>query len=89
MGRSLSDHYVVLCEVRLVGTWIRSRYVVDEARIIRSEKLRENQYRDLYTRSFEGKRVEWDGENKVEHMAESAREMCSSVTVGGESPMSV
>ena len=40
MGQSLSDHYVVLCNVRLVRTWIKSRQVVVGARRIRSEKLR-------------------------------------------------
>ena len=53
-------------------------------RRIRSEKLREHQYRDEYARSFEGKGVEWDGDDNVEHMweqvkwtmVESARELC-------------
>ena len=60
---------------------------MDGARRIRSEKLRKHQYREEYTRSLEGKRVEWDGENIVEHMwkqvkqaiVESAREVCGSV----------
>ena len=43
--RGLSDHHVVLCEVRLVGTWIKKRAVVVRARRIRSEKLREHHYR--------------------------------------------
>ena len=38
MGRVLSDHHVVLCEAKLVGEWSK---VVDEARRIKSEKLRE------------------------------------------------
>ena len=29
MGRGISDHHVVLCKVRLVGTWIKRREVVD------------------------------------------------------------
>ena len=40
------------------------------ARRIRSEKLRENQYREGYARSLEGKRVEWDVDNNIEHMWE-------------------
>ena len=40
------------------------------ARRIRSEKLRENQYREGYARSLEGKEVEWSGDNSVEHMYE-------------------
>ena len=35
---------------------------------IRSEKLREHQYREGYARTLEGKGVEWDGDNKVEHI---------------------
>ena len=51
MGRGLSDHYVVLCKVRLVGAWIMRREVVVGARRIRSENLREHQYREGYVRS--------------------------------------
>ena len=43
MGRGLSDHYVVLCKVRLVGAWIKRREVVVRAMRIRSEKPREHQ----------------------------------------------
>ena len=28
MGASLSDHHVVMCKVRLVGTWIKRREMV-------------------------------------------------------------
>ena len=41
MGRDISDHHV-LCKVRLVGPWIKRREIVDGARKIRSEKLREH-----------------------------------------------
>ena len=58
MGHDLSDHYVVLCKFRLVGAWITRIEVVVEARRIRSEKLREHQYREGYVRSLEGKGVE-------------------------------
>ena len=52
------------------------------SRRIRSEKLKEHQYRERYTRSFEEKGIEWDGDN-VKHMwervkwamTESAREV--------------
>ena len=46
MGRGLSDHHIVLCKVRLEGAWIKRRKVLVGARRIRSEKLRENQYRE-------------------------------------------
>ena len=72
IGRGISDYHVVLCKVRLVGTRIKRRVVVDGARI-RSEKLREHQYREEYARSLEGKRVERDGENNVEHMWEQVK----------------
>ena len=46
MGQGLSDHHVVFCKVRLLWTWIKRREVVDGTRRIRSEKLREHQYRE-------------------------------------------
>ena len=45
MGCDLSDHYVVLSKVRLVGAWIKRREVVVGAKRIRSEKLRKYRYR--------------------------------------------
>ena len=42
MEHGLSDDYVELCKVRLVGTWIKMREVVVGATRIRSEKLREH-----------------------------------------------
>ena len=94
MVRGLSDLHVVLCKVRLVGTWIKNRNVVVEARRIRSEKLREHQKREDYDRSLEEKRVEWDGDDNVEHiweqvkraMVETAREVYGSVRIGGKNP---
>ena len=43
---------MVLCKVRLVGAWIKKREVVVEARRIRSEKLREDRYREGYAKSL-------------------------------------
>ena len=48
--------------------WIKRREIVNRVRRIRSEKLREYQFREEYARPLEGKRVEWDGENNIEHM---------------------
>ena len=67
---------------------------MDGPKKIRSEKLREHQYREEYARSLEGKRVEWDGNNNVAHMweqvkqamVESAREVYGSVQVGSRNP---
>ena len=44
---------------------IKGREVVVGGRRVRSEKLREHQYREGYARSLEGKRVEWNGDNNV------------------------
>ena len=68
MDEAPPDHYVVLCKVRLVGAWIKMREVVVGARRVRSEKLREHQYREEYARTLEGEGVEWDGNDNVEHM---------------------
>ena len=70
---------------------------MDRARRIRSEKLRENQYKEEYARSLEGKRVEWDEEKNVKNMweqvkramVESARVVFGLVRVGGGNPKSV
>ena len=43
------------------------------ARGIRSEKLREHQYREGYARSLEGKGAEWEGDNNVENMWEQVK----------------
>ena len=52
MGRDLSNHHIVLCKVRLAGVWIIRKEVVNGARKIRSEKLREHQYREGYATSL-------------------------------------
>ena len=62
------NHHVLLCKVKLVGAWIKGREVVVGARRIRSEKLRENWYREKYARSLEGKTVEGDDDDNVKHM---------------------
>ena len=49
MGQGLSDYHVILCKVKLVGAWIKSRKVLIWARRIRSEKLKE-QYMEGYAR---------------------------------------
>ena len=38
LGRGLSGHHVVLCKIRLVGTWIKRREVENESTRIRGEK---------------------------------------------------
>ena len=55
LGCCLSDHHVLLCKVRLVGAWIKRREVVVGARRIRSEKLREHQYKEGYASLLRGR----------------------------------
>ena len=66
--RGMGRGHVILCQVRLLGAWIKRREVVDGARRIRSEKRREHQYREGYAGSLKEKRVEWNEENNVMHM---------------------
>ena len=64
------------------------------ARMMRSEKLREQHYREGYVRCLENKRTEWDGERNVEYMWNQiklavfgvAREVCGSVRVEEKNP---
>ena len=63
IGHGLSDHHVDLCKVWLVGAWIKRSEVVAGAKRIKSEKLRDQEYRERYARSLEEKGVEWDGDN--------------------------
>ena len=53
MGRGFSDHHVVLCKVMLVRTWIKRRDGIVSTMRIRSEKMREHQYREGYVRGNE------------------------------------
>ena len=57
MGQGFSDHYVVLCKVRLVGVGacIKRREVVVGARRITSEKQKEHQYKEGYAGFLEGR----------------------------------
>ena len=70
MLRYVQDMRVV---TGMVGAWIKRKEVVVRTRRIRREKLREYQYREGYVRSFEGKGVEWNGSNNIEHMSEQVK----------------
>ena len=48
--------------------WIKRSEVVYGPRRTRSGEMRDHQYREGYARSLEGKRIERDRENNVEHM---------------------
>ena len=55
MGRSLSNHHVVL--IKVSGAGIKKRGVGKGAKRIRSEKLRENQYKIAYAECLFNKKV--------------------------------
>ena len=46
---------------------------MEDVRKIRSEKLREYQYREGCGRSLEAKGIEWDGVYNVDHMWEQVK----------------
>ena len=73
--RSLSDHRVVLCKVRLVDAWIKRRELVIGARGIISEKLREHQYIEGYASCLECKRVEWKEDDNVKQIWEQVKRL--------------
>ena len=97
IGRGLSYHHVLLYKVTFVKSLIKRREVVDGARRIRSEKLREHKCKEGYAMSVDVMRVELDRENNVGRMwewvqlamIERAREVCDSVRLGGKNPKSV
>ena len=59
---------MVLCKVKLVGTWIKRREMVVGARRIIREKLKGDEYKDEQTWSLEGRRVGREGDDNVDHM---------------------
>ena len=90
MGLALSDHHVVLCKDRLVGAWIKRTEIVNWARRISSEKLKEHQCIDVCAKCLENKRVEWyehrNAEEVKQAMVDSAKEVYGSVRVGEKNP---
>ena len=72
-----------------MGAWVKGREAINRARKIRSEELREHQYRGGYDRCFENKIVEWNEDSNVEQvweqvkwaMVENIREVFRSVMV--------
>ena len=50
---------MVLRKDRLVGAWTKRREMVVGAKRTRSEKLKEDQYREGYVRFIEGSRRRW------------------------------
>ena len=58
MGGCFSDHHTALYKIRWKGEWIKGKDMVNVARMIRGEKLREHQYIEGNTRCLESKNVE-------------------------------
>ena len=54
----LSDHYVVLCKIKLVGTWMERKVIRKEVGKIKSEKFSEQGNKDKYVRTLASKSVE-------------------------------
>ena len=66
MRRSLSDHKVARCKVRLVGEWFKRREVVIRVMMIKNVKLREHQRIEGYACCIESKKVELGEGRNVE-----------------------
>ena len=74
----------------MLGAWTKSTEVLNGARRIISEKLKENHYREGDVRCIETKRVEWDKESNDEHLwqhvkrgnVDKTREVYGPVRVG-------
>src|SRR5678816_1653157 len=57
LGLGLSDHYVVLCKIKLVGAWMERKVIRKEVGKIKSEKLSEQGNKDKYVRTLASKSV--------------------------------
>jgi hypothetical protein len=89
LGMGISDHYVVLCKIRLVGVWMERKMDRKKVGRIKSEMLNEQSYRDKYERTLLSKSVvcEQNGIEQIwthlkEALVNSAREICGSAKVG-------
>src|SRR5678815_1875678 len=87
----LSDHYAVLCKIKLVGAWIKREVIRKEVGRIMSEKLNEQGNKDNYLRAFANKSVEceqveteqiWKQIKKA--VVSSAKEVCGCAKVGSK-----
>src|SRR5678815_5157894 len=91
LGMGLSDHYVVLCKIKLVGAWTERKVIQKEVGKIKSEKLSEQGNKDKYVRALASKSVECEQvetEQILEQMKEaivsSAKEVCGCAKVGSK-----
>ena len=56
LGGGISNHNVVLSKVNLVRLKIKSRKEMNEVGRIKGKRLREQQYKEEYTRALESKK---------------------------------
>src|SRR5678815_5964693 len=89
LGIGLSDHYVVLCKIKLVGAWMERKVIRKEVGRINSEKLSEQGNKDKYLRALASKSVKceqveteqiWEQMKQV--TVSSAKEVCGFAKVG-------
>src|SRR5678815_1288391 len=91
LGMGLSDHYVVLCKIKLVGAWMERKVMRKEVGKIKSEKLIEQDNKVKYLRALASKSVECEqvdteqiwGQMK-EAIVSSAKEVCECTKVGSK-----
>lgn len=90
LNGGISDHMIVLCKLRLIGSWVKKRQVECKVGRIRSERLTEAVKSQEYVRILEGRKEEMDGHVDVGQMwmkfkeviIDSAREVCGVARVG-------
>src|SRR5678816_430318 len=91
LGIRLSDHYVILCKIKLVGAWVERKVIRKEVGKIKSEKLSEQGNKDKYVRTLASKSVECEQveteqiwEQMKEAIVSSAKEICGCAKVGSK-----
>ena len=90
LSGDLSDHLIVLCKIRLIGTWMERKERNRKGERIRSERLKNEEYKREYKQAIENKSGRVHGELDVEIMweqvksiiVESAREVCGTARPG-------
>ena len=90
LSGGLSDHMIVLCKLRVIGTWMRRQEKASEGKRIRSEKLQNEDIRKRFEQLIEVKKREVDEDLDVEGcwnqmknaITVSAREVCGCAKTG-------
>ena len=91
LGMGISDHYIVLCKIRLVGTWMEKKEIRKGVGRIKSEKLNEQGCKEKYVRTLVNKSVECeqDGTEQIwsqmkDALVSSEKEVCGCAKVGSK-----